>query len=303
MIRAFFFENKWQVFLATTKSLFRHYDSTRFPTTEVSDYHYDVNYFFRSFRQKLRYTLALSGGENMGDLYKYWHHHHLSQSYWYNMDFYWLDEQWVPYSDERSNYGTAHKNFFQYTSITPHRIHPINIHYKPEREAHRYASELPSSTGIQYDPTMHLIDSEKTLRGFHSPFYCAIIELDKNGYISSIPFDTPLVFTNDKYYATKDRRTQLPHITATLELLRNIPRLIVLTIGLDRVHIVRDLYYGRNAHHPMLHLLRHHPNVHIFVDNKIMERTVYPDREGIGYYFPYDHFEDRHELLSKLITF
>ena len=147
MIRAFFFESKWYLFTALTKLLHRHYRSTRFPMIPDNYYEKEMGILgHKAFRRHLQYTLAISGGDSINELFQFWHEYKDDNTIWHFVDFYWLNECDVPYTDERSCYGNAHRNFFQFTTIDPKKIHPIKVKRQPENEAHRYASQLPLSS-------------------------------------------------------------------------------------------------------------------------------------------------------------
>lgn len=301
MIRAFFFDNEQQLLSALTKLIGNHYNSTRFIRTPHSNS--IAEEFFPSFRRIRHFSLALSGGTVINKMLQYWHDVPSAIDFTYNTDYYWLNECCVPYNDQRSVYGNAHQVFFRHTHIPPEKIHPIRYYGQPEDEAHRYASQLPSSSGIQYNPTLHLTDSDKTLTNFCSPYHCAVITLDDNCMIPSTSVDSPLIFSDAPYYTFKEPHSQLSHIAASMNLLSKIPRIVIALMGEESSQIIEDLYYGNNTHHPMKQLLLQHPNVHILIDNKKMETVIYPDRQHIGYFYPGDCINIPKGTLDDLIKF
>lgn len=300
MIRAFFFDYEEQLLYALSKLLNNHYHTTRFIRTPHSSS--VVEEYFPLFRRVGYFSLALSGGEAINKMLRYWHNHPSEIDFTYDTEYYWLNECCVPYNDEQSVYGNAHQAFFSHTYIPPERIHPIRYYGQPEDEIHRYAAQLPSSSGIQYNPTFHLEDSNRTLTNFCSPYHCAVITLDNNHMIPTTSVNSPLIFSNTPYYTFKNTDTQHTHIAASIELLSKIPRIVIVLIGQDDSHIIEDLYYGNNTSHPMIKLLLQHPNVHILVDNKKMETVIYPERQSFGYLFPHGKINLTNTPLGEFLN-
>ena len=196
MIRAHFYHTQEAVLEGITQQLFKHIDTTRF----IADPHHSCDDFFYQgvflHQEGVQFALALSGGETTRKLFTHWRKQHLSNQAWNSIDYYWIDECHTPYINKESNFGEAYRRFFQHSNINPSRIHPIHYTPQPQEEIERYASQLPHSRGLYYDPTRYYTNDYPCIAPYQSHFHCAILDIDDNGQITPLLNNTttPVVY-------------------------------------------------------------------------------------------------------------
>lgn len=281
MIRAHFFHSQEDALSSLTAQLFKHIESTRFiidPHHSCDDFSYQGVFLHH---EGVQFSLALSGGEAGKKIFSFWNKHYLKDAKWSNIDFYWLSENLVPYNSPESNIGEAFRLFFQHSNVAWERIHPIRYNNVPEEEAKRYTSQLPSSRGISYDPTRYYTNQQECVIPYKSNFHCAIIDIESDGQIASVLPTSPEPSEGSKYHLITHPQSGQKEIAASIEILRQTPRILVPLLGKEKAQIIDDLYHLRNTHQPAIQLLLEHPNVHIFTDNTELETTIYPNRRYV----------------------
>ena len=281
MIRAHFYHTQEAVLEGITQQLFKHIDTTRF----IADPHHSCDDFFYQgvflHQEGVQFALALSGGETTRKLFTHWRKQHLSNQAWNSIDYYWIDECHTPYINKESNFGEAYRRFFQHSNINPSRIHPIHYTPQPQEEIERYASQLPHSRGLYYDPTRYYTNDYPCIAPYQSHFHCAILDIDDNGQITPLLNNTTTPVPTTPYHLLQYPQTRQKHIAATVQTIRETPRIILPLIGKEKAQIITDLYHQHNTHLPHIQLLMEHPNVHIFTDNKELETLIYPNRKYV----------------------
>ncbi|MGE5395018.1 MAG: 6-phosphogluconolactonase [Candidatus Saccharibacteria bacterium] len=97
------------------------------------------------------FHVAISGGKTPNLLFTILAGKYAHLPIWKNIHFWWVDERMVPFEDDESNYGTAHKLLFSRIDIPEENIHPIKGENDPTAEAlsysHQISNSLPFSNG------------------------------------------------------------------------------------------------------------------------------------------------------------
>lgn len=269
MIRIHFYDTQEKAAEGLTQRLFKHFETTRFiapPRRSVNDY-----------ARQNRFSLALSGGATGAKIFSHWKEKHLNNPHWQETDYYWIDERCVPHESNESNYGTAYRLFFRHSRVATARIHPIRYSQTPETEAERYGRQLPQSKGLFYDPTRYYTGNQPCVIPCYSPFHCAILGVGEDRHIASLFPDTTETTDSAAYRVTRHTPSGKNRITATMNTIEKIPRILVALLGKSKAGIIEDLYYRRNTGLPAIKILLNHPDIHIFTDNRDMEQIIYRD--------------------------
>lgn len=287
MIRAHFYNTQRQCLKGLTKQLFKHFNTTRFFDARAEGHpqlrrRYTPSYSSGN-KHNIAPLLALPGGETGKRLAELWSDEYAHCDLWHRLHYYWTEEECVPSDHADSCFGTMRNLFFDKLHIDPRHIHPIHGDNEPEQEANRYIGSLYRTRGIYYDPALY---PDETATPFDSYFHCAILDVDENGYAAKIRsyhnkdieafsllsigndleltlFDHP---EKRSYFARKNRSTGRQHISVSLRLLMKTPRLLIPLFGKERTSLLyrMDDYFNPPS---TLSIIRHHPNVHLFIVN------------------------------------
>ena len=208
--------------------------------------------------------LALSGGETGKQLFNLWSTSYADNPVWHETHYYWIDERCVPPTDDESNFGTAKQLFFNPLNICSKHIYPIHGEIVPQKEACRYTEIVQS----QYTPMQNanFVSS--------SPFHCAILGIGTDGHTASIFSLDKQILLPQKYYVTKHPLTGQSRITASMQLLFNIPCIFIGLTGKKKEWILRNRHQQSVLQHPGTYLLKHHRNIHIFTDSNALPKKL-----------------------------
>jgi len=89
------------------------------------------------------FTVALSGGETPGAMYRILAHQAFTQKIpWRRVHLYWGDERCVPPDSERSNYRLADESFIRHVPIPPDNVHRMRGEDDPAQAALDYENLL-----------------------------------------------------------------------------------------------------------------------------------------------------------------
>lgn len=102
-----------------------------------------VQYIEKIFKKQDRFTLVLSGGSTPKKLYQLL----ASEIYrnkidWSRMHFFWGDERYVPFTDERNNAKMAFDTLLDHVPVIKDQIHIIRTDIDPEASALDYEKIL-----------------------------------------------------------------------------------------------------------------------------------------------------------------
>lgn len=102
-----------------------------------------VNYIEAVLKKRSRFTLVLSGGNTPKKLYQLL----VSGKYknkidWSKLHFFWGDERFVPFTDDRSNAKMAFENLLNHIPVNKEQIHLMRTDIEPEAAAEEYEKLL-----------------------------------------------------------------------------------------------------------------------------------------------------------------
>ena len=102
-----------------------------------------IAYIETVLKKQSRFTLVLSGGSTPKKLYQLL----ASDKYkgkidWSKLHFFWGDERFVPFTDERNNAKMAFENLLNYVPVLKNQIHLMRTDVEPETAAVKYEKLL-----------------------------------------------------------------------------------------------------------------------------------------------------------------
>jgi 6-phosphogluconolactonase len=102
-----------------------------------------INYTEKILNHRDRFTIVLSGGNTPQKLYQLF----ASDKYknkiaWSKLHFFWGDERFVPFTDERNNAKMAFENLLDHVPVLKNQIHMMRTDIEPEAAAAEYETLL-----------------------------------------------------------------------------------------------------------------------------------------------------------------
>jgi 6-phosphogluconolactonase len=101
------------------------------------------NHIERTLHEKDRFTMVLAGGNTPKKLYQILASVKFRDTIdWSKLDFFWGDERYVPFSDERNNAKMAFDTLLDEVPVNKSHIHPVATHLTPDQSATEYENIL-----------------------------------------------------------------------------------------------------------------------------------------------------------------
>ena len=179
-----------------------------------------VDYIYKVLQKEDRFTLALSGGSTPKKLYKLL----ASEEYknkidWSKLHFFWGDERFVPFEDERNNAKMAHDELLDHVPVNKNHIH------------------LMKTTGI--DAFQSAVEYEEVLHNYFdnkaSTFDLVILGLGNDAHTLSLFPGHELVTENKKWVSAFFLEKQQMHrITLTAAVVNQAAKVVFLVSGGDK---------------------------------------------------------------------
>jgi 6-phosphogluconolactonase len=102
----------------------------------MSDYINDV------LKTQECFTMVLSGGSTPKQLYQLLSNEYKNKIAWSRIHFFWGDERYVPFADERNNARMAFDNLLSKVTVEKNQIHIMRTDIEPEAAAKEYEDIL-----------------------------------------------------------------------------------------------------------------------------------------------------------------
>ncbi len=190
----------------------------------------------QAVRQRDRFTVALSGGCTPKDFYKKLRTH--SNLPWDKTHIFLVDERYVPYEDEASNFGSIKESLIQHINIPEGNIHPISTaEDNSEAVARKYEADLKAFFDLGKDefPGLDLI----------------MLGIGEDGHTASL-FAGTKELREDKRLAVSVSAKKPPNerISITLPVINHAENVIFLVTGKNKARIIKEIMGGNNAELP-----------------------------------------------------
>ena len=255
-----------------TQQLFKYIATTRYITREqviattISSPEVIVESTLH--RPRKRFSLSLPGGKMGRKLLDFWLQKYSNNSIWKEVDFYQTNEQYFAPDTTREHNKWEEHPFFSAARVHPTAIHPILSIGSAERSASLYSLKLPHSHCTLHHPTP-TNTPDRNHSHHDTPFHCAIVCFNNNGAIDSTFEYTPQSPVSESYYTTLSPGGE-KHIVASIPLLLQVPRLLVLlnntpdSTALKMPRPNTEELFGTEI--STKKLIDNHPCVHTFSD-------------------------------------
>jgi len=133
-----------------------------------------------------QFRIALSGGSSPRLLYGEMTRRNIA---WSKIEFYWIDERFVPPGHPDSNYRMANETLLSHVAALPGNIHPIPTSGDPDAAARAYEGTLKRAYGDEkLDPARPLFD-------------LVLLGLGADGHICSLLPDSPVLNETQRWVA------------------------------------------------------------------------------------------------------
>ena len=191
-----------------------------------------VDYITEVLNKQDRFTLALSGGSTPKKLYKLLaSDKYKSKIDWSKLHFFWGDERFVPFDDERNNAKMAFAELLDHVPVNKKHIHIMET-MGPE----------PEESAIEYERTLHNYFDDKP-----NTFDLVILGLGNDAHTLSLFPGYEVVAENKKWVsALYLKEQQMYRITLTSTVVNMSARVVFLVSGGDKA---AALYHVLSSEH------------------------------------------------------
>ena len=191
-----------------------------------------VDYITEVLNKQDRFTLALSGGSTPKKLYKLLaSDKYRSKIDWSKLHFFWGDERFVPFDDERNNAKMAFAELLDHVPVNKKHIHIMET-MGPE----------PEESAIEYERTLHNYFDDKP-----NTFDLVILGLGNDAHTLSLFPGYEVVAENKKWVSSLYlKEQQMYRITLTATVVNMSARVVFLVSGGDKA---AALYHVLSSEH------------------------------------------------------
>lgn len=193
-----------------------------------------VKIFFKTAYKKMEsknaFHVAISGGSSIKPIIELLSKYHQFEN-WNKVNFFWVDERWVPIDHPDSNFGNA----LQYG------LNKLNCHCTPFDTSF----ENPATACLDYEMKMKDMVGEEIILDF------LILGTGEDGHIASI-FQADI----EASMKTEFMNTQHPvsgqkRVTMSMKLLLRAKHVILLVFGENKRNVFRQLNIGGKSNTPV----------------------------------------------------
>jgi 6-phosphogluconolactonase len=175
------------------------------------------------------FRMALSGGNSprlfYGEL-------SLRRIDWSKVQFYWIDERFVPPDHPDSNLRMARETLLAHIPIAPDQVHAMPTLSDPETAARAYEDDLKSAYGATaLDPARPLFD-------------LTLIGLGSDGHICSLLPGSPVLEERTRWVAPVTQGRPEVRLTLTYPAVESSRLTVFLVTGKDKAEAVKRVRQG-----------------------------------------------------------
>ncbi len=182
----------------------------------------------REIREKGRFTVALSGGKTPVALYRKLSE--LKTLPWEKTDVFIVDERFVPYDSDESNYQMINRTLLRHVRIPARNVHPVfTSELTPRTSAAKYEEDLISYFKIPHNgiPRFDLI----------------LLGIGRDGHTASLFPEAPaLQETGHAAVAVRPPDISMKErITLTLPTINNSKNIILMATGENKAGVIKEV--------------------------------------------------------------
>lgn len=187
-------------------------------------------------REGERFRISLTGGATPKGLYRELATRYRGSIDWSKVDFTWIDERFVPYTDPDSNYRMARETLLDHIPVPAENVYPIPTDGAPAAAAQRYEAALKTLYGSdRLAPRRPLFD-------------LVLLGLGDDGHVCSLLPGQPVLEEKTRWVAEVPHGRPEVRITLTYPAVQSASMTAFLVTGEAKADAVRRT----RAHDPQL---------------------------------------------------
>jgi 6-phosphogluconolactonase len=204
------------------------YDSAEEVTKAIGAWIYEL--MMERLKKHQRFSIVLSGGNTPRSLYQLLAEPpYLDNIPWDRLDFFWGDERFVPFEDERNNAKMAFDTLLDHVPVSPNQIHPMKTDISP------------ADSVRHYDQLLREYFHANQVNGFD----LVLLGMGDDGHTLSLFPGTPVVNENKAWVSEFYLPSQQMHrITLTKVLVNQSAFVAFMAIGNGKAHALREVLEG-----------------------------------------------------------
>lgn len=182
-------------------------------------------------KQQDRFTIALSGGNTPKKLFRILASAPFDKKIpWDKLHFFWGDERYVPFTDERNNAKMAFDSLLDHVPVRKEHIHIVRTDISPEASVAEYQQQLAA----YFDGTAYSFD-------------LVLLGLGDNAHTLSLFPGYDNIHEKKKWVMTFFLAEQQMHrITLTAPIVNRARRVAFLVSGADKAEALYQVLYGQH---------------------------------------------------------
>ncbi len=182
-----------------------------------------------TLQQQERFTLVLSGGSTPKQLYDLLAEPPFRDEIpWEKIHFFWGDERFVPFEDERNNARMAYETLLNKVNVRPENIHVMRTDLDPEAAVLQYESLLKAYFG-ECETTFDLV----------------LLGMGDDAHTLSLFPGTAVIHEMDKWvHAFFLKAQEMYRITLTAPVVNKAARVVFLTAGANKASALKQVLEG-----------------------------------------------------------
>jgi 6-phosphogluconolactonase len=186
-----------------------------------------------AIKSKDFFTVALSGGKTPGGFYKKLSNHRKG-FYWNKTHIFLVDERFVPFEHEQSNYRMIKEYLLNGLGIPMGNIHSISTQEAtPEKSSENYEK--------------HISDFFRLGAGEIPTFDLVMLGIGEDGHIASLfPRTSSLTESRRLAVPVSLDRLRNKRISITLPVINNAKNIIFLVSGYDKAQVIKEILEEKN---------------------------------------------------------
>jgi len=180
-------------------------------------------------QEKDRYTLVLSGGSTPKLLYQILAQEPYRSSIpWEKIHFFWGDERYVPFDDDRNNAKMAYEELLDKVPVVKENIHVMDTGLSPEASAQQYEQVLNSYFGTEGET-----------------FDLVLLGMGDDGHTLSLFPGKPIIHEKDKAVSSFYLDAQsMYRITLTAPVVNRAAKVVFMAAGKNKAQVLKQVLQG-----------------------------------------------------------
>lgn len=184
-----------------------------------------------TLKNKKRFSFVLSGGNTPKTLYQLLASSPLKESIeWKRLDFFWGDERFVPFEDERNNARMAYDILLNHVPVSANQIHPMRTDISPDAAVEQYEKILSDYFEETGDKGFDLV----------------LLGMGDDGHTLSLFPGTAVVHEDKAWVSAFYLKAQdMYRITLTKHLVNQSAKVLFITAGKGKSHALKEVLEGK----------------------------------------------------------